>query len=219
MRGLSVRAATMVLAMALLGAGPIGPGAQAQDAAKKAAPELTEAEQKERDMRKTCKIDLCSVFHNKKPATGNVTCNVLKTWRKEQLTAMVSKGGISWPWGAARCTAELKFDRATLIKAMSEAEFEASFEKHDVKCELDRDADKYEVKIEMTPKVLFKAGKAVKASINWGKIDAPLLAKSAIWSATAADNTFGVLQNTVVEDINDFIGAKCMEVKEEWQGK
>ena len=34
-----------------------------------------------------------------------------------------------------------------------------------------------------------------------------MLAKSALWSATAADNTFGVLQSTVVEDIN------------EWQGK
>ncbi len=210
---------TFMLAAVLVCFGAPGDHANAQDATKKAQPELTEAEKQERDMRKTCKVDLCSVFHNKKPTTGNVTCNVIKTWRKEQLTEMVSKGGISWPWGAARCTADLKFDRATLIKAMSEAEFEAAFEKHDVKCELDRDAAKYEVKIEMTPKVVFKAGKAVKASINWGKIDAPLLAKSALWSATAADNTFGVLQNTVVEDINYFIGNSCMEVKEEWQGK
>jgi hypothetical protein len=214
-----VRKRTRLLAATLLATGLLGPMATAQDAAKKPVIELTDAEKKERDMRKSCKVDLCSVFHNKKPATGNVTCNVLKTWRKEQLTAMVSKGGVSWPWGAARCTADLKFDRATLIKAMSEPTFEAAFEKHDVKCELDRDADKYEVKIEMTPKVQFKDGKAVKASINWGKIDAPLLAKSAIWSATAADNTFGVLQNTVVDDINDFIGVKCMEVKDEWQGK
>ncbi len=55
--------------------------------------------------------------------------------------------------------------------------------------------------------------------MNWGKIEAPMLAKSALWSATAADNTFGVLQSTVVEDINDFIQNKCEDVKAEWQGK
>jgi hypothetical protein len=190
----------------------------AQDA-KKVEIELTDAEKQEREMRKACKVELCAVFHNRKPATGSVACNVLKTWRKEQLTKMVSKGGIGWPWGAARCTADLKFDRATLVKAMTEPAFEAAFDKHAVKCELDRESDKYKVSMEITPKVSFKDGKAVKASLNWGKIDAPLLAKSALWSATAADNTFGVLQSTVVEDINDFIGAKCMEVKDEWQGK
>ena len=214
-----MRNAVAILLAGLLYVAPTGAPASAQDAAKKAEPELTEAEKKERELRKTCKVDLCAVFHNRKPADGDVACNVLKTWRKEQLTKMVSKGGVNWPWGAARCTADLKFSRAMMIKAMSQPEFEASFNKHDVKCELDRDADKYEVKIEISPKVTFKDGKAVKASLNWGKIDAPLLAKSAIWSATAADNTFGVLQNTVVEDINDFIAVKCMEVRDEWQGK
>jgi hypothetical protein len=37
-----------------------------------------------------------------------------------------------------------------------------------------------------------------------------------MWTATATDNTFNVLQSTVVEDINDFIGPKCDEVKDEW---
>ena len=50
---------------------------------------------------------------------------------------------------------------------------------------------------------------AVKAKLNWGKIDAPRLAKTALWSATAADNQFGVLQGLVVDDINDFIQAKA----------
>ncbi len=58
-----------------------------------------------------------------------------------------------------------------------------------------------------------------QGQLNWGKIEAPTLAKTALWSITAADNTFGLLQSTAVEDINEFIGTKCMEVKEEWQGK
>lgn len=189
----------------------------AQDA--KPEPELTAEEKLEKEQRKTCKVALCAVFHNKKPTDGAVSCNVLKSWRKEQLTKMVSKGGASWPWGNARCTTALKLSREALIKSQTSAEFDADFGRHDITCELDRDTDKYTIKIEMTPKVTFKDGKAVKASLNWGKIDAPVLAKSALWSATAADNTFGVLQKTIVEDINDFIGTKCLEVKDEWQGK
>ena len=55
--------------------------------------------------------------------------------------------------------------------------------------------------------------------MNWGKIEAPTLAKSALWSITAADNTFGLLQSIAVDDINEFVTTKCMEVKDEWQGK
>jgi hypothetical protein len=202
----------------------MAPRTHAQDnkpaaAEVKPEPELTPEEKAEKEQRKACKIALCTVFHNKQPANGTVACNVLKSWRKEQLTKMVSKGGASWPWGNARCTTDLKFDRETLIKSQTSPTFDADFGRHDITCELDRETDKYTIKIEMTPKVTFKDGKAVKASLNWGKIEAPALAKSALWSATAADNTFGVLQKTVVEDINDFIGIKCLEVKDEWQGK
>ena len=37
----------------------------------------------------------------------------------------------------------------------------------------------------------------------------------AMWSATATDNSFNVLQSMVVEDINRFLGESCDEVKDE----
>jgi hypothetical protein len=189
--------------------------AMAQTAPKPAEVQLTPDELKERELRKSCKVALCSAFLLKKADGPDVACGVLKTWRKEQLTKMVSKGGVTWPWGNARCTADLKFKRADLIKATSQPDYELSVDKHNISCELDREPEKYEIKMEIAPKVTFKDGKAVKAQMNWGKVDAPLLAKSVLWSATAADNTFGALQGTVVEDINDFIGVKCLEVKDE----
>jgi hypothetical protein len=179
----------------------------------------SEDEKKERETRKACAIALCSTLHNQKPPTGTVTCNVQKTWRKEVLTKIMERGKITWPWGNARCIGDLKLDRATFIKSMTEPEFEAQFDKHDLRCELEGEKEKYEVKLEIHPKVTFKQGKAVKAKLNWGNIEAPRLAKTALWSATAADNSFGVLQGVFVDDINDFIQTRCMEVKEEWQGK
>jgi hypothetical protein len=182
------------------------------------APE-TEEERLEHASRRQCAVALCSTLYNHTPDTGDVTCNVQKTWRKEILVKILSKGKVAWPWGYARCTTDLKFDRAALIKSMTLPEFEAQFDTHNIRCELEGEKEKYEVKLQIQPKVTFKQGKAVKASLNWGKIEAPSLAKTALWSATAADNSFGVLQSTVVEDINEFIQTKCMEAKEEWQGK
>lgn len=182
--------------------------------------DLTPEEKKEREARKACKVQICAAFHNRKPEGGDIACNVLKTWRKEQLSKMIEKAKVSWPWGAVKCVADIKLKRADLIKAMTEDKFESKLDVHKVNCEVDRDKEaKAEIKFEFTPIVTFEKGKATKASMHWGKIEAPTLVKGAMWTATATDNTFNVLQSTIVEDINDFIGPKCDEVKDEWQGK
>jgi len=217
MSGVSLRLALLVLGV--LPASVLPMRALAQDKPAATTVPETEEEKKEREVRRACAVALCSTLHNRKPDTGDVSCSVRKTWRKEHITKVLAKGKLSWPWGDARCSTELKFDRATLVKAMSEKNYDAQFPEHQVSCELDREAEKYQVKLNIQPKVTFADGKAVKAVMNWGKIEAPMLAKSALWSATAADNTFGVLQSTVVEDINDFIVNKCEDVKAEWQGK
>jgi hypothetical protein len=195
----------------------MGP-AQEGKAPTATAPDTAE-EKIEREVRRKCAVALCSTLHNKKPAEGQVTCNLHKTWRKEVLSKILARGKISWPWGDTRCTSELKFDRAMLVKAMQENDFEAQFDSYDIRCQIDADKDRYNVTTQVRPKVTFKQGKAVKANLNWGKIEAPSLAKSALWSITAVDNTFGVLQSLAVEDINGFIATKCMEYKDEWQGK
>lgn len=196
---------------------------QAQEARPAAKVEdLTPEEKQEREARKDCKVRICAAFRVRKAEGGDIACNVLKTWRKEQLTKMIEKAKVSWPWGPVKCVADIKLKRADLIKAMTEDKFEATLDKHQVACEVQGAAEgdkKSEIKFDFTPKVTFEKGKATKATLNWGKIEAPALVKGAMWTATATDNTFHVLQSTIVEDINDFIGPKCDEVKSEWEGK
>ena len=206
------------LGLVALVAPPVRVPAQEAKAGPAAPPE-TEEEKKEREVRRQCAVALCATLHNRKPAEGQVACSIRKTWRKEVISKILARGKVSWPWGDTRCSGEIKLDRAVLVKAMQDAEFEAQFDTHDIRCQIEGDKDKYDVKAQIHPKIAFKQGKAVKASLNWGKIEAPTLAKTALWSITAVDNTFGVLQSITVEDINEFIGTKCMEVKEEWQGK
>ena len=213
----------LAASLAALSALLLPPPVRAEDpkpaASAQPAFETTEEGKKEKEFRKACKIKICDAFLNKKTAGDDISCPVLKTWQMETITRIVGKAGVTWPLGHARCKADLKFKRETLVKAVSEPEYEASFDKHTIDCELDKDkdgkGDKYAMKFDINPKVTFKQGKAVKASLGWGNIEAPALVKGAMWSATAVDNTFGVLQGSIVEDINDFIDKKCLEVKDE----
>ena len=207
----------LALTAPLLAALPAAAQAPAAGTAKPI--ELTAEEMAEREQRKACKVAICAAFHNRKPG-DDISCSVLKTWRKEQLDAMVAKAKVSWPWGRVRCTADIKLKRADLVKALTEPKHETVLDKHSVRCEVDRDKEAAaEIKFDFSPKVTFENGKATKASLNWGTIEAPTLVKGAMWTATATDNTFNVLQGSVVEDINDFIGPKCDEVKGDWAGK
>lgn len=205
--------------VALLVSAAVGPAAaQAPKPADPAVDVLTPAEIAEREARKACKVEICSAFHLRKPEGPDIACNVLKSWRKEQLQKMIERAKVSWPWGPAKCVADIKLKRADLIKAMGDKSYIAQLDTHEVNCEVDREKEApAKISFSFAPKVTFEVGKATKASLNWGKIDAPTLVKGAMWTATATDNTFNVLQSTLVEDINEFISAKCIEVKEEWK--
>ena len=182
--------------------------------------ELTPEEKAEREARKACKVRICAAFHNRKPEASDVTCSVLKSWRKEQLSKMLEKAKVSWPWGRIQCTADVKLKGEMLAKALTDDRYQAKLDTHKVACQVEREkGEPSEIKFEFTPDVTFEKGKAVKATLNWGKIEAPTLIKGAMWTATATDNTFHVLQSTLVQDINDFIGPRCDEVKADWVGK
>jgi hypothetical protein len=195
--------------------------AKSQDPkAPSTAVELTPEEIKERDGRKACKVAICAAFHNRAAGGADIACSVLKTWRKEHLNGMLEKAKVSWPWGRIRCTADIRLKRETLVKAMTEPKYEAELDRHEVACEVEREKEaNAEIKFDFSPRVVFENGKAVKATLNWGKIEAPALVKGAMWTATATDNTFNVLQGTLVQDINEFIADKCQEVKDEWAAK
>ncbi len=192
----------------------------AQDTAKPAgtvAEVLTPEELAEREGRKACKVAICAAFHLKKAEGPDIACNVLKSWRKEQLQKMIERAKVSWPWGKVKCVADIRLKRGDLIKAMTEPKYVAELDKHQVNCEIEREKEApAKISFAFAPKVTFENGKATKASLNWGAIEAPTLVKGAMWTATATDNTFNVLQSTLIEDINDFIGPKCDEVKDAW---
>ncbi len=64
----------------------------------------------------------------------------------------------------------------------------------------------------------FESGKAIEASINWGKAEAPLFIYPLIYAGTGFDNQANVLGPEVVRMVNEFTTKKCAQVKVEAHG-
>jgi hypothetical protein len=174
---------------------------------------LAEQLYKEQVARRGCKISICEAARSKTAEGASPACKVVKTWPDIDLSGKILKGAMEWPFGHAQCEANIALDRKLIIGAVSEPVYEAKIGKHDVICHLNtKDGkDKHAVTFTIDPVVHFARGKAVKASLNWSNVSGTTVVKTAVWSATAVDNTFNVLQRAVLEQINDFFGPSCDE--------
>jgi hypothetical protein len=166
---------------------------------------------KEQEARLGCKIAICEAALSKVAQGDNIACKVVKTWPDVDLKNKILKGAMDWPWGHAQCEASISLDRKLIAAAVSEPKYDAAIGKHDVTCHLNtKDGkDRHTVNLTIDPLVTFENGKATKASLRWSNVTGSTIVKSALWSATAVDNTFNVLQSAVLEQINDFFGPAC----------
>ncbi len=179
------------------------------------SPELTARIAKEKEDRKACKTDICKAFAQ--PGDGAaIACTVTKTWLASEIQTGFLGDKLTWPWGHAQCSSSIELDRKAIADAATKPSATMKLKKHSISCKLDNKDPKagtaYDLKLTIEPTVTFENGKAVKAEMGWGTIEAPVLAKTAIWSATAVDATFSVIANGVVRDINAFLTDKCKEV-------
>ena len=212
-------AAVLSLCLPVSAAEDASPGtAQVPTAAAPAEkpPELTQEERAEKEARMACKAKICKIIATRDPVGEDVSCDIVKTWREEDIAKMLG-GKISWPWGKAVCQSKLELARASLAKAMSESEYEIVMPEQKVRCTLAQKdkGEPYAVEITMSPKAKFKDGKATEATINWGPASAPLLIYPLIYAGTGLDNSTNVLGPEVVRLVNGFATKKCAEVKAE----
>ncbi len=199
------------IALVLLGLLPAG----AQDDPRNRTDvdkDLAEQLYREQEARRGCKVAICGIARTKTLQGENIACNVVKTWPDVDLKTSL-KGSLEWSLGHAQCEANIAIERKLIVAAMSEAKYQAQIGKHDVICHLHtKDGkDKHKITFTIDPVVTFENGKATKAALRWGSVEGPTMVKSAMWSATAADNTFNVLERVVLEQINDFFGSSCDE--------
>ena len=208
----SLPGALVVAAALLVWCAPAG----AQDDPRKRTDidkELAEQLYREQEARRGCKVTICETARSKSAQGDNIACKVVKTWPDIDLKNKILKGAMDWPWGHAQCEASISLDRKLIVAAVAGPNYEAHIGKHDVVCHLNsKDGkDRHTVNLTIDPVVTFENGKATKAALHWSNVTGTTIVKSALWSATAVDNTFNVLQSVVLEQINDFFGPSCDE--------
>jgi len=180
---------------------------------------LTPEEKAEKEARKACKVEICDIIATKEPRGPDVACDIIKTWRSEDIVKMLG-GHINWPWGKAVCQSKLRLKRAPLARAMSEPRYKVAMESQTVRCSLYQEGGKpYVVEVELAPKVTFENGKATEAHINWGDVSAPMLIYPLLYAGSSLDNSANVLGPEVARMVNEFTGKGCAEVKDELPGR
>src|SRR5262245_5393036 len=92
----------------------------------------------EMDRLKVCEKRACTMILGK-PTTGDdLKCDVQKTWAKSSLKGGESKG-VSWGFGDARCTANIKLSRADIVGALTQPKYTIKVPRHTVNCVVERD--------------------------------------------------------------------------------
>jgi len=214
-------AASIALAMSLP---PLAEEPGASTSPSEAAPpagdsgkdDLTAEERAEKQARKACKVKICDILATKNPQGDDVACEIVKTWREQDITKMLG-GRFNWTWGKAVCQSKLEVKREALVKAMTEANYDVVLPEQKVRCTLAQksEGEPYAVDISIAPKVAFESGKAVSAKLNWGEAKAPMLAYALIYAGTGLDNSANILGPEVKRMVNEFTTKKCAKLKDD----
>jgi hypothetical protein len=222
MRNVSTVPLAVLVGFLSLGDVALAAEAESDQPATAAAPEgatdakrkLTPEELAEKEARKACKKRICDIIASRDPAGEDVSCDIVKTWREDDIVKMLG-GKISWPWGKAVCQSRLEVKRKDLALAMSEPAYDMTMPAQKVRCTLaQKDAgEPYAIEVTMTPTAKFENGKATSAQVNWGEASAPTFIYPLIYAGTGLDNSANVLGSEVVRMINEFTTKKCAEVK------
>ena len=175
---------------------------------------LTPEERAEKEARKACKKKICDILATRDPEGEDVSCDIVKTWREEDIVKMLG-GRIDWPFGKAVCQSRLELKRRPLALAMTEDRHEIAMSEQKVRCTLAQKSagEPYDIEVALAPKVKFERGKATEASVNWGEVSAPIFVYPLIYAGTGLDNSANVLGPEVVRMVNEFTVRKRAEVK------
>ena len=171
-----------------------------------------EEKKNEKDNLKACEVSLCSLVTKKSPGNGDMTCPLSKTWAKDKIKAGSALGKVSWGFGDARCSVDLKLPRTAVIDAIKPGVATLQFPDHIVSCEIEREKEVTHVKLKLAPKVSFKDGQAVKAWVNLKEVDGPTTMKGLAFTVAKLEDGIGVFHKSLIGAINHQLHDKCPKV-------
>ncbi len=163
--------------------------------------------QAEKDKIAQCGRDICGIIVSKKPNGPDVTCDLVKTWEKEEIQKGADYKHVSWGLGQARCTAKLTIKRADVVAALTSREYTLKIGKQPVSCEIG--ADKYTIGATVAPELKFTDGVAASGTVQMDDIEGAALIKGVVWTAAALERNFGLFESDLIREVNCFVHTEC----------
>jgi hypothetical protein len=154
-----------------------------------------------------CEKKLCTMLLQKNPKGDDLKCELTKTWVKSTIKE-AENGSVTWGYGDARCTVDLNVTRAAVISAVSGAKYTYEVPMHTANCVVEQDGQVSRVTAKLSPKIVFRDGKAEKIWINLKDVDGPGSIKATIWTAARLAD-IGLFHRQMIKATNKFIERGC----------
>jgi hypothetical protein len=168
-----------------------------------------EEDKDEKEKLEACERSLCTILVKRETAGGDLQCALQKTWAGARIKEGVEQKKLTWGFGDVRCSIDVVAKRQDMVDALTKPDYEFKLGTHTVRCDVERDKEAMKVSVALSPKFQFKDGKAVKAWLGIGTIEAPAVVKGAIWTAAQLEDTFGIVHSDLLREINRFVHDRC----------
>ena len=157
-----------------------------------------------------CGKDICAIIISKKAKGPDLSCDVTKTWQKDEIQKGADSKNILWGLGSAKCSAKVKAKRSEIIAAVTAPEMTFRFDRQSIACEVG--TDRYELRATIAPELTFKYGSTTAVSLHMDNIQGAPLIKGVVWTAATLEENFGILQSDMVREVNRFIKKECPKI-------
>lgn len=166
----------------------------------------------EHEALKACEKSLCELVTKKEPSAGDFACALSKTWAKKQLAEGSAAGKMSWGFGDARCSVDLKLARSAIIAAVKDQKATLEFPDQTVKCIIEGEKEPTNVTATLAPKAEFEGGQVKKIWVNLKSVEGPSVIKGLAIAAAKLEDNVGVFHSALVKSVNHMIQEKCPKV-------
>lgn len=159
---------------------------------------------------KACERKLCTMVLGRSETGPDLDCDVSKTWDRDTLKKGDSSS-VSWGFGDARCSVDLRLSRADVIGALTAPKYMVQVPEHEVQCIVEQDGKPKPVVARLAPKLKFKNGKADKIWINLAGVDGPTAVAATVNMAASLEDSLGLFHGSMLKSVNKFLHKKCGE--------
>ncbi len=153
---------------------------------------------------KACEIKICGLIVTKKAEGDNVTCDLTKTWGKDEIAAGTVGKSMKWSWGDAQCSVNFALPAAPMLNALSADKAELVTKATDVTCQIGSGDKKDALKFKMAPKLNFEKGIVVDAKLGITDVTGPFMQRMTIKAAALIEKT-SLFKKAAVKEVNKFI--------------